>query len=168
MQLIPNRGGHEYPRTAIEVLATDIGSLAALSEIVPTLDSNDLIGGNAGTSQKLLDYGAARFSQCARASLRPSRVTETDNQNSRLAVLSQPIGRLFQHVPPCASQFKAVRCELDRVPEKRRIGDCRGTRLGNSTGGLGTVDFGSLLPAGKRSRRRRTRHLSCREHCLQN
>jgi hypothetical protein len=95
-----NRTGHEYPGTAIELPALDIGGLAALIKIVPTFDSNDLIGVKARTPQKLPDYSAAGLSQCACASLRASRITRTDYQNSRFAVLSQPGGRSFQHVLP--------------------------------------------------------------------
>jgi hypothetical protein len=39
-----NRTGHEYPGTAIELLALDLGGLAALIKTAPTFDSNDLIG----------------------------------------------------------------------------------------------------------------------------
>src|ERR1035441_671467 len=97
-----NRTDHEYPDTAIELLALDIGGLAALIKIVPTFDSNDLIGVKARTPQKLPDYSAAGLSQCACASLRASRITRTDYQNSRFAVLSQPL------VSACSSRQRLV------------------------------------------------------------
>ena len=45
-QVLPSRctrTGHQYPDTAIELLALDIRGLAALIKIVPDLDSNDLV-----------------------------------------------------------------------------------------------------------------------------
>jgi hypothetical protein len=70
-----------------------------LIKIVPAFDSNDLLGGNARTSQKIPDYGAARFSECARASLRAPRITRTDYQNSRFALPLEPGGRSFERIP---------------------------------------------------------------------
>jgi hypothetical protein len=139
--------------------------MTALTKRVPTFDSSDLIGANTRTSQKLPDYRAARFGQSASASLRASRITGTDNQNARVLMLREPGGRSFQRFHSCHIQFKTVRRERDRVPEKRRVRDgCRSRCDG--TGGFGTVESGILRLTEKRSRRRHSR-LLCKEACRQ-
>jgi len=111
-----DRTGHENPGTAIQLLAPYVGSLAAFFEIVPTLDADNLIGINTGTSQKLSNYASACLSQCVRASLRAAHITRPDYQNSSFMVLSKPDGRSLQRVLPRNRKFKAVWAEQDRLP----------------------------------------------------
>jgi hypothetical protein len=94
---------------------------------LPRFHTRNLVAFDADTYQELPNHFRAAFRKYGRASFRTRIVTISDDENSRLAVLTQPRHSAIQRVSPFCAKVDTVWSEQQRLFEKNRLVHRRGT-----------------------------------------